>query len=901
MRSMYHASASHRREVERLFFQALDVAVERRAEFLRKACRGDGELYNEVSELLASSDEAGAFLDAIDAAAAAALLRQTAEMEPKLVGPYRLVAEIGRGGMGVVYRAEQIDGQFERQVALKLIKRGMDTDALISRFLNERQILARLEHPNIARLLEGGLTENGQPYFAMEYVDGVPLKTYCDAHELDINTRLALFDDVCSAVQYAHRNLIVHRDLKPSNVLVAEGGVVKLLDFGIAKLLSQEAAEQTRTRVPVLTPEYAAPEQLRGEPISTATDVYALGVILHELLTGCRPLVHPSHEARRDFGTHVAPPRPSAVEGLSKRIRRRLRGDLDVIVMKALRIEPERRYISVEALREDLQRHRSGLPVLARGDPWGYRVRKFVGRHRSGAIASLLVLLSLSAGLSIAVVQARQKALEAKKAEEVKDFTLSLFQHAEPETSGGRDISVREMVNLGAERVLTELGGQSEVQAEMMALLGDVYISLDAFAEAERLLERSLTTLEALYGDVHPEIARVHFLLGKLRRKTGDYDEAEAHLLQALTLQNALGRETHEDTANVLSMLAQTLLWVGRFEEAQTYSGEALRIRRSRYGPDHPLVAMSIAEQAKIRYREGDYAGAEATYREALSLLTESPGSRPSDELTILEGLALTLQDLGDFEESERVTRDQLDRNVALYGPGHSNVATVQHNLARLLKNQGKFAAADSMYEMALDVYRHALGGDHIYVAVTMHDLGSLRLSQGQFQEADTLLRASLDIYREQVGDHHAYVAMNLSTLGRLFSETGALGEAEAHFRKAVVSYRDALPADHPVIGTSLINLGRLLLRRGRPTEAEPVLREVFQLWTNAFADSDRRTIEAYLELGNCLLSLRRFDESKEMLERASGLATQHLGSDHTYAVRAATSLETLHEMRSIP
>lgn len=904
MNALRKLSATRVREVEYLFSRVLDVPHAERGEFLREACGSDGELYGEVLELLEASEEADTFLDTLDAVAAAALLRETAELEPRRVGPYHLLAEIGRGGMGVVYRAEQIDGQLERQVALKLIKRGMDTDALITRFLNERQILARLEHPHIARLLEGGVTENGQPYFAMEYVEGVPLTMYCDAHGLDVDARLELFDDVCRAVQYAHQNLVVHRDLKPSNILVAEGGRVKLLDFGIAKLLGpDDVAEQTRTRAPILTPEYAAPEQLRGEPISTAADVYALGVILHELLSGCRPSMYPDNVA--DSGersaAHVRVPRPSAVDGLPKRIRRRLTGDLDVIVMKALRIEPQRRYNSVDALRDDLQRHRAGLPVIARGDPWGYRLKKFVGRHRAVAVASLLALLSLSAGLSVAVVQAREKALEAKKAEEVKDFVLSLFEHAQPEASGGRDISVREMVDLGATRVVTELEAQPQVQAEMMALLGDVYISLDGNAEAEELLERSLATREALYGDVHPEIARTLFLIGKLRYQTGDYDEAEAYLLKTLDQQEALGRETHVETADVLSTLAQVLLWVGRFEDARVRSDEALRIRRARYGPGHPMVGKSIAQQAKIRYREGNYAEAVVMYREALSLLRDAPAGHRSDKLTVLEGLALALQDLGNYEESERVTREHLDQGVALYGPDHSNVATMQHNLAKLLKQQGKFAAADSMYREALGVYRRALGDDHVYVAVTMHDLGSLRLSQGEYQEAETLLRTSLAIYRKQMGDDHAYVAMNLNTLGRLLSRTGAFDEAEAHFREAVTSYRRALPADHPVVGTSLIDLGGLLMRRGRPAEAEPLLREAFRLWTIAFADSDRRAIQAHLELGNCLVSLRQFDEAMALLKRAGELATQYLGSNHVYAVRAATSLETLHEMRPTP
>lgn len=895
-------SSARVREIERIFFRALDVPTENRTEFLREASQGDEDRYREVSDLLAANAEAGDFLEKLDAAAAADLLKKTAYLQQKQIGPYSVVAEIGRGGMGVVYLAERTDGQFERQVALKLIKRGMDTESIISRFLNERQILARLEHPHIARLLDGGVTESGRPYFAMEFVDGDPLTAYCDEHALDVEARLELFTDVCRAVEYAHQNLVVHRDLKPSNILVKKDGQIKLLDFGIAKLLGPDhVAESTRGAFPVLTPEYAAPEQLEGQPITTATDVYALGVILYELLAGQRPPALKDARTGTDerLGPYSDPPPPSSLASISRRLRRRLSGDLDTIVLKALRIEPERRYASVEALREDLLRHISGRPVLAHPESFGYRLRKYVARHRAVAVAAVLVLLSLSTGLSLALVQARAKAAEAEKAEEVKNFVLSLFEHARPETSGGREITVRQMVDQGAARILTDLEGQPRIQTEMMALLGDIYISLDAYTEADQLLERSLGIRKALFGNVHPELAQSYFLLGKLRRHTGKYEEAESFLLLALAQRRESGQEMHRETAEILSHLAQTVLWVGRFEEARAYSREALRIRRTLFAPDHPLLAASLGEQAKIRYREGDYEEAIATYREALALLENSSRETYSGELPLLEGLALALQDQGIFEESERVARKQLDRAVALYGPDHSDVATVLHNLARLLKNQGKFAAADSMYRRALDVYRRALGDDHLYVAITMHDLGSLRLSQDDFSHADSLLRASLEIYRSQLGIDHAYVAMNMNTLGLLLMDTGALEEAEVRFRQAVTTYRKALPADHPVIGTSLIQLGRLLVRKGRPAEAEPALREVLRLWSAAFSETDRRTIEAHLELGNCLLALGRFDESEAMLEKARALAVDGFGPDHHLATQANAFITLLHEKRA--
>ncbi|MEW5918709.1 MAG: serine/threonine-protein kinase, partial [Gemmatimonadota bacterium] len=447
--------------IEGILDEVLELPREARAKFLTQACEGDGQLRAEVERLLLSADgESGLLDDSADANAALLLGDEDAARSRmgETVGPYRIVRELARGGMGAVYEAERVDGAFQQRVALKLVRRGMDSEEVQQRFLAERQILARLTHPNIAALLDGGQTDVGQPWFAMELVVGRPITAWCDDRRLGIDARVELVEQVCRAVSYAHRNLVVHRDLKPSNILVTDDGVVKLLDFGIAKLLHDGTAHGdtvTHLGSRAMTPEYAAPEQVRGEAVTTATDIYALGAVLYEILTG-----HRAHRFRRRSAAEVErvvceqipeapstvitrteerelsdgtvetvdPIRVSAARGAPvARLRKLLDGDLDTIALKALRKEPDRRYPSADALLDDLLRRRSGLPVLARQDTLGYRARKFVARNRIAVAAAVVVVLSLGAGLVGTTWQARVASRQAVRATIVKDFLVGLF------------------------------------------------------------------------------------------------------------------------------------------------------------------------------------------------------------------------------------------------------------------------------------------------------------------------------------------------------------------------------------------------------------------------------------------------------------------------------------------
>jgi len=576
-------------EIEPLLDRAIELPPEERDAFLDAACAADQDLRSRIEALLRADVEAGTFLDkpALEQSAPLVAALYDDPLAGRQIGAYRILRESGRGGMGVVYLAERADGQFQQQVALKLIKRGMDSDAILQRFLHERQILARLQHPNVARLLDGGVTAEGQPYFAMEHVDGKPLTTYCDERRLGIEARLGLFLTACAAVQYAHQNLVVHRDLKPSNMLVTETGELKLVDFGIAKLLGGEAGEATVTGLGsrAMTPEYASPEQLRGEPVTTAADVYALGVMLYELLVGRRPHelaradpdamarlaavepVRPSmavvRPASRDGSMAAVPETTPESVGRDRgtrpeRLRRRLAGDLDTICLKALQREPERRYASVQALLDDVQRHLSELPVLARPDTFAYRASRFVGRHRIGATAAAAIaalLIGFSAVTAVQSARIREQAnrigRERDKAEEVKEFVQSLFETSNPLVEAKGDaITARDLLERGVERIDEELGGQPDVQAEMLSVIGTAYTELGRYDRAGALLERALDLRRKALGREHVDVARsMHELASTLRQK-GDYAGSERLHREALAMQRKLFGEEHLDVAS---------------------------------------------------------------------------------------------------------------------------------------------------------------------------------------------------------------------------------------------------------------------------------------------------------------------------------------------------------------
>ena len=739
-------------QVKQILGDALERPPEARPAFLTSACKGDDRLRHEVDMLLDAYQQAEAE-NALGTALFDRRLVQealadvddedagTSGQAGQRVGPYRLVEEIGRGGMGSVYRAERDDGLFEQEVAVKLVRRGLESLTLQRRFEQERQILAHLRHEGIARLFDGGVTGEGQPYLVMEYIEGLPLTEYANRYRLSTEQRISLFRDVCAAVHYAHQNLVIHRDLKPGNILVTDVGRapggdprVKLLDFGIARLIESEGAGAlplTRTGMRVMTFEYAAPEQIRGEPVTTATDVYALGILLYELLTGQRPYdvsgLSPS-EIERVICT-AKPERPStavtrpdeAEQPLTP--RRRLRGDLDNIVLKALRKEPKRRYTSVAELSDDLRRYLAKLPVKARTDTVGYRTAKFARRHRWGVAAALLLFLSLVSGLAATAWQAQQAMqerdraqAEAAKAERINQFLQDMLTSANPYGEGERDVTVLEVLQRASLQLDTALADQPDVRAAALTSLGTTYLGLGRLSEAEGHLREALALRQSVLGPDHPDVGETTTQLANTLRDQGRYAEADSLLRRVIAINMAHVGELHEDYATALSDLATLLVTEGdeqRLAEAESLQRRALAIDEELFGETHQKVAVDLGNLATLRGLRGDDEEAELFYRRALAINREVFGEGHPTTLTDLNNLAVVLAQAGRLAEAESMLREVLALRRRSLGEAHPHVANTLLLLGQIQQMQDDNAEAAVFYQDALAILEQLLPEDH--------------------------------------------------------------------------------------------------------------------------------------------------------------------------------------------
>jgi serine/threonine-protein kinase len=774
-------TADRWRQISHIFDSVLDLPAELRVEALRKMCGDDSALRAEVEALLGASDMAGKFMEEPARDYVAPLLQSSTEAQPPMptrVGPFRIVREIGRGGMGTVYLAERDDEQFHHQVALKVARAAFADPHTVRRFLDERQILAWLTHPNIAALVDGGVTDDGAPWFAMEYVEGISIDRYCDEHRLGVDERLALFGQVCNAVDHAHRKLIVHRDLKPGNILVTASGQVKLLDFGIAKLLDPTPAVQPSATATTryLTPEYASPEQLRGDPVSTTTDVYALGVLLCRLLTSAYP--HrasddslaawarrfserpPAPSALLDAGgsfggmtvspTHVA----SARGTTTNQLRRRLRGDLDAITLKALEPEPENRYRSVEQLASDVRRHSLGLTVSARGSSAGYAVRTFVKRHRLGVSTLVgLFVVVLSFGIVTAIqsrrirAQAARIATERDKAREVASFLVALFTEADPYKPGSVAPSVIEILNRGAEQVEHDLESQPEVRAEMMFVMGQAYFGLGDLDRSARMLEGSAALFRRT-GSESRELATTLNYLAQVRRNQRRAPAAESLYREVLRQRRRLLPPDDPQIILTLSGLGSSLQAQGRHDEAERTLRDALAIERKR----QPLDLMAVAQLSRnlghsLRDQER-FAEAEVLYREALSLHERQFGSEHPESANSMVNLGNVLRRLNRLPEAERLLRAGVAIKSRLLGERHWDVLGDQVTLAQALTEKRSFVEADSLLAHVLAVHRETLPRGDRQIGDDLYDYGFLRAAMGDARGARAMLEEALAIYR---------------------------------------------------------------------------------------------------------------------------------------------------------
>lgn len=863
-----HMPAEPLRNVKEIVRRASELGPHERLAYVRSACAGDTALYDSVIEHASQSwmsDLAGEMLRETDASLALGATRQPGE----LIGPYRIVRVLGRGGMGEVYLCERADEQYRKQVAIKLVSSGLISRQIQNRLRTERQILATLDHPNIARLLDGGTTADGVPYLVMEYVEGEPIDAYCDQRKLTIDERLQLFRTVCSAVQAAHRNLIVHRDLKPTNILVTADGTPKLLDFGIAKLLdvrqTAHTVAVTRADIRILTPDHASPEQIRGQPITTASDVYVLGVLLYELLAGRRPFrieglrlidierliceqppVPPSQalspaEMNRSELELIAAQRHTTV----MRLRRQLAGDLDNIILMAMRKEPERRYGSVEQLSADIGNHARGMPVIARRDTWGYRTRKFVGRHTLGvslAIAFVVLLAGFAAAMYVQAERIRQQRDEASmqrdeanvqraravaernRAEQVSNFLVDLFRSSDPTEAQGEKATAGQILERGARRVDTDLKQDPESQSHMMEAIGRVYLSMGEADKALPLLDRSLTLRRDLYGADNVLTAGSMHSLATARRGKGEYEAAEKLLR------------------------------------------EALAIQQRKLGSDHESVAATLYDLGWLLTARGEWDAAEKIYRQSLDIYLARGKERDRGATTVMDGLATVLMYKGNHAAAEALYRRALAINRELRGANHPDVAVELMALALALQGQSKLAEAEPLYLESIDILRRVNGPQHPDTITALGNYGWFLQIKGELDQAERVLREVLELDRRKLGERHAYVGYDKSSLADVLYERGQIAAAESLYREALAIFDVTLPPNHQYVAAALTGLARIFAERGDQFRVGAFVDRAVSIWRKELPADHWRVANAQAAMGLCLLDQKKYTESERIL-----------------------------------
>ena len=841
---------------------ALDLSPGERAEFVEGACGGDVILRREVEMLLAADAPSG-FLEVSAGELAANELAAETHTAGALLGPYRLLRKIGEGGASRVWLAERNDGLFEQQVAIKVLRRfAGDPEESRRRFEIERRILARLEHPHIARILDGGISD-GRPYVVLEYIDGLPITEHCWRRRLDLDARLRLFLDACDAVAHAHRHLVVHRDLKPSNMLVTSEGQVRLLDFGIAKLLAAAdapalvEAPKTRTGLLLLTPEYAAPEQLRGKSVSTATDVYGLGLLLYELLTDRRPFdldgKRPSEIER--IVCDELPYRPSIAlhpprDRATPIVRAALRGDLDTIVLKALRKEPDERYGSAQELRDDVDRHLSALPVLARPITTGYRLSKFVSRHRGPVAAGLLMALFLVSSLIAVTLEQRQTVrernraeIEAQKARRVTDFTLTMLESANPE-SGIDDLTVREMLLAGVKK-LELLEEEPLAQAEVIEVIIQALKRLGSLNEAAPLVDRLIELRREHNGPDSQDLATALVAKAGLLTFQGRPRESEPLLLEAVAIDDrAYPGEDREPTVWHLRELTRHYLRTGQFALAEESLERGLTMARRL--ELHAQADMFLGAKLVALESAGDYETARPMREELLRRTRATLGAKHPDVAAHHNNIAWLDLQLGDYESALEHYRESLAIDTEVLPEGHFQLGTRMTAIGNIYVRMERHEEAEHTLREAFRLVQTALGDNTRHLVPPTMALAQLRLSQGRYAEAEERLIEARERIESSDAKGRPYGLWQ--AFGSLYAATGRLVEAEDAYRRQLESTEERFP-EHPQVVDQLLSLAELRRRRDDPAGARKLLERAVSLAEKLFEPDHPRRREAEAQL----------------------------------------------------
>jgi len=793
-------------KVRELFDEASFLSAEERELYLTKKCANDLGLKKEVQSLFNSFENTKDFLEE-----PLTIVEQykNSFVDPyigKQIGNYIIDGEAGVGGMGIVYTGKRNDKEFEQKVAIKILKHGITSEYLLKRFQIERQTLANLQHQNIARLLDGGRTNDGLPFLVMEFIDGIPITECCNQIKLSIEEKLKLFREVCNAVQYAHQNLIIHRDLKPGNILVTKDGIPKLLDFGIAKLIDEELVDNneglTRTGVWHLTPEYASPEQIKGEKITTASDVYSLGVLLYQILTGYQPykITNSSPAAISKIITEEKIIKPSEriiqSSNISStdqfinpiKLSTHLKGDLDNIILKAMHKDPLKRYVSVEQFSEDIRRHLIGLPVIAQKDSAGYRLSKFILRHKVGFVSSVGFIVFLIASLIAIIWQANIAAkerdnakLETQKVETVNNFLQEMLSSVDP-TEVGKDVKVYDILKKASVDVGNNFSRHPEIEASVRKTIGV-----------------TLTNL-------------------------GEFDEAKPHLTKSLDLNNKVyGKESYQ-SAESLHELALYYHWVGDLNLADSLYTQSIKIFRNDSDSPPRSLASAINDLGILKQEQAKYQESLKLLREALNIYQKKFGETDRDVASTLNNLALTLESLNDIDGAEKYYQKSLEVYLKLYSPDRPEISTIYNNLAYIYIDKDDLNKAEEYFKKSLELKINAFGKDHSLVGLGFMNLGALEYTMNKFDVSESNLLAALKNFNTSLNANHIWFGLTNFWYSKILTKKSNYTEAEKCVRTALSIYIKNYPKDHPNTISANAELGIIYFHQKKYAAAEKLL-----------------------------------------------------------------------------
>ncbi|HKK62072.1 MAG TPA: serine/threonine-protein kinase [Bacteroidales bacterium] len=911
-----------------------------RTSYIQEECANDPKLKKEVTDLLSSIESSGSFWDSMLYSSSKLMneLKQkqagsssgsgSPKVLPEKIGSYKIKKLIGKGGMGYVYLAEHLSRQFNTKVALKIIRREINQQDRIRRFVQERKILSRLNHPNIARLYDGGISEDGRPFFVMEYIEGSSITDYCNNNNLSVNEKLQLFTDACEAVQFAHSNFIVHRDLKPDNIIVTSKGNVKVLDFGIAKLIDNEVLTEDEVIQTIdghrfLSLNYAAPEQITLDPVSAATDVYTLGLLLYEVLTGTKPF-DLSGKKLAEAEKIIRETPPTSPSSVSTEKQRKLIGDIDSIVLKALRKEPESRYESVALLLEDIEHFLNNRPVKARSGTIRYKSSKFVKRNKTAIVVSVLFLIVALSFTNYHINQINeernQAQIEAEKANEVSDFLVGLFESSNPYRIKGTTVTAQELLNQGIDDV-SNLEGQPALQAQMFDALGraqlglgnydlgdslinnglsirsesdnlsdkEIAFSLDSrstslhlkgdFVEAEIFARRALLLNKSLYGSNSPQVGTSLHNLGYSLKAQGEYSVAESLYVEALKIRRSNSNLGNEDIASTLNNLGQLYTEIGNYSAADSLHREALRIRQKIWGESHPKTTESLNNLAQVLDGKGNYAEAEILYRRVIEINKETIGYKHPVTVRFINNLAVVLEKQGNLDEAESLKRESLTIRKEILGEDHPDVTTSMNNLGVLLRKKGKYKESAAIFQVVLERLSEHYGPNHPYVAFTTSNMADALTEGKEFIKADSTYLEALKIMKTAFHDSHPHVATVLERSARLQEKQENFSIAEER-RLEAIRIRKEKQGNHPNTSESLKELADNLISQGKHDLAKNYYHQALTMNQEIF-DKDHWKIALVLnDLGNALSLNKEYERADTLLAKSYSTLKLNLGED---------------------